>query len=64
MPFLIVAEDNPSLGSNDFEPFVVRHFLREIIGLAVMVLDIERRLHFEQSLRKTGTETAVKVKRY
>jgi hypothetical protein len=30
----------------------------------MMVFDIERRPHFKQSLRKTVTETTVKVKRY
>lgn len=64
VPFLVVAEDNPSLGPDDFEPFVVWHFLREIVGLTMMVFDIERRPHFKQSLRKTVTETTVKVKRY
>ena len=62
MPFLIVAEDDPVLSTDDLQLFVIFHVLRKLVRWAVVILDAEWRLHFQQRLWKPLPEGAVEMK--
>jgi hypothetical protein len=62
MKLAVVTKDEPALGTDDSQPFVVRNVLRKITSSAVMMFDYERRLHLEQGFWKAIAKAAIKVK--
>lgn len=62
MKFAIVTEDEPALGADDGQPFVVSHILRKITRPAVMMFDRERCLHLQQGFWKAIAKATIKVK--
>jgi hypothetical protein len=63
VPFLIVAEDNPILWTDNTEPFVVVGLVTEAVLGIVMPLDIKRRPSLLDCLRKALAKIPIEVKR-
>jgi hypothetical protein len=62
MKFLIVAKYDPVVSTANFEPLIVSHILRKIVGFAVMPFNPEWRLHVSKCLGKALAKIAVKIK--